>query len=163
MTSATQLTPARYSEIATIGFANYPGQLLHNIISHGIAKLAEFLDDDLIEIVAIAHQSEQLRSLGAQEVLDELRVLIRDKSGTTAFFCFSTQIKGLNQLRVYGPAGSITADIITGTVVRNPNRSYKSYLTYFIPPLKNAREHLRNAQHQRRQFCSTGDFIRTSE
>jgi predicted dehydrogenase len=121
-----------------------PGQLFHNIISHGIAKLAEFLDDELTEIVATAHQSEQLRSLGAQEVLDELRVLIRDKSGTTAFFCFSTEIKWLNQLRVYGPAGSLSADVITGSIIRNQTRSYKSYLTYFVPPLKNAREHLRN-------------------
>jgi predicted dehydrogenase len=121
-----------------------PGQLFHNIISHGIAKLAEFLDDQLTEIVATADQSEQLRRLGGAEVLDELRVLIQDKSGTTALFCFSTQIKGFNQLRIYGPAGSITADIITGSLVRNETRSYKSYLTYFVPPLKNAREHLRN-------------------
>jgi len=129
-----------------------PGQLFHNIISHGIAKLAEFLDDELTEIAATAHQSEQLRSLGAQEVMDELRVLIRDKSGTTAFFCFSTQIKGLNQLRVYGPANSITADIITGSLVRNTSRSYKSYLTYFIPPLRNAKEHFRNAQYNIANF-----------
>jgi predicted dehydrogenase len=122
-----------------------PGQLFHNIISHGIAKLTEFLDDELTEIVATAHQSDQLRSLGAPDVLDELRVLIRDKNGTTAFFCFSTQIRGLNQLRVYGPAGSITADIITGSLIRNRNRSYKSYLTYFIPPLRTAWEHFRNA------------------
>ena len=123
-----------------------PGQLFHNIISHGIAKLAEFLDDELTEIVATAHQSEQLRSLGAQEILDELRVMIRDKNGTTAFFCFSTQIRGLNQLRLYGPAGAVTADIITGSLVRNPSRSYKSYLTYFVPPLKNAREYLKNVR-----------------
>ena len=122
-----------------------PGQLLHNIISHGIAKLAEFLDDDLIEIIGTAHQSEQLRNLEAPEVLDELRVLIRDKSGTTAFFCFSTQIKGLNELRIYGPANSVTVDIVTGSLTRKQSRAYKSYLTYFIPPLKNAREHLRNA------------------
>jgi len=123
-----------------------PGQLFHNLISHGIAKLAQFLDTELTEIVATASQSELLRSLGAHEVLDELRVLLRDRNGTTALFCFSTQIKGLNQLRLYGPAGSITADIITGSLVRNESRAYKSYLTYFIPPLKNAREHLRNAR-----------------
>jgi predicted dehydrogenase len=123
-----------------------PGQLFQNIISHGIAKLAEFLDDDLTEIIATAHQSQQLRSLGAHGLLDELRVLIRDKTGTTAFFCFSTQIRGLNQLRIYGPANSITADIITGSLVRNTTRSFKSYLTYFVPPLKIAREHLRNAR-----------------
>jgi predicted dehydrogenase len=123
-----------------------PGQLLHNIISHGIARLAEFLDDEIIEIIATAGQSPRLRDLGGEEILDELRTVIRDKNGTTALFCFSTQIKGLNQLRVYGPAGSITADIITGSLVRNSSRAYKSYLTYFIPPLKNAREHLRNAR-----------------
>ena len=123
-----------------------PGQLFQNIISHGIAKLAEFLDDQLTEVVATAHQSEQLRNLGAGDVLDELRVLIRDKMGTTAFFCFSTQIKGLNQLHLYGPAGSLTADIITGSLIRNKNRSYKSYLTYFVPPLKNAWQHLGNAR-----------------
>jgi predicted dehydrogenase len=130
-----------------------PGQLFHNIISHGIAKLAEFLNDELTEIVATAHQSEQLRSLGGQEVLDELRVLMRDTSGTTAFFCFSTQIRGLNQLRVYGPTNSVTADIITGSLVRNTNRSYKSYLTYFIPPLRNAREHVRNASRNVTNFA----------
>src|SRR6266542_35764 len=65
-----------------------PGQLFHNIISHGIAKLAEFLDDELTEIVATAYQSEQLRDLGDEKILDELRLLIRDKCGVTAFFCF---------------------------------------------------------------------------
>jgi len=123
-----------------------PGQLFHNIISHGIAKLAEFLDDELTEIVATAHQSEQFGNLGRHEILDELRVLIRDKNGMTAFYCFSTQVKGLNLLRVFGPAGSLTADIITGSLVRNNTASYKSYLTYFVPPVKNAREHLKNAR-----------------
>jgi predicted dehydrogenase len=122
-----------------------PGQLFHNIISHGIAKLAEFLDDELIELVATAHQSPHLQLLGAGEVLDELRVLIRDGKGTTAFFCFSTQIKGINQLRLYGPGGSMVADIIAGSIVRRSSRSYKSYLTYFIPSLKEAGEHLRNS------------------
>src|SRR5438132_2655258 len=122
-----------------------PGKLLHNIISHGVARLAELLDAEVADVIALAHQSPGLRGFGRNDVQDELRVLIRDNSGMTAFFCFSTQVRGLNQLRIYGPAGSITADIITGTVVRNPNRSYKSYLTYFIPPLRTAKEHFRNA------------------
>jgi predicted dehydrogenase len=130
-----------------------PGQLLHNIISHGVARLAEFLSDELTEVIAIANQSPRLRSFGGNEVQDELRLLIRDKSGTTGFFCFSSQVRGLNQLRVYGPAGSITADVITGSIVRNPNRSYKSYLTYFIPPLRTAMGHLRNASHNVANFA----------
>jgi hypothetical protein len=79
--------------------------------------------------------------------------MIRDKCGTTAIFCFSTQIKGLNQLRIYGPANSMIADIITGSLIRRSNRSYKSYLTYFIPPLKDAREYLRNARRNVANFA----------
>ena len=130
-----------------------PGKLLHNIISHGIARLAEFLSDELTEVIAIAHQSPQLRRFGDSEVLDELRVLIRDNNSTTAFFCFSTQIRGRSRLRIYGPHGSITADVVTGTVVRNPNRSYKSYLTYFLPPLRDAKEHFRNASRNVTNFA----------
>jgi predicted dehydrogenase len=121
-----------------------PGQLLHNILSHGIAKLVEFLDDDL-EIIAQADQSPRLKSSGDKAILDELRVVIRDKAGATAFFCFSTQIKGLNHLRIYGPGGSLVIDQTSGSFVRHGYRSYKSYLTYFIPPFRNAREHFRNA------------------
>jgi len=131
-----------------------PGQLLHNVISHGIAKLAEFLGDELTEIVATAYQSSRMKSLGGAEVLDELRVLIRDKAGTSAFFCFSTQIKGLNQLCLYGPAGSIVVDHVTGSLIRNKTRSYKSYLTYFLPPLENARQHFGNAR------ANIGHFLR---
>jgi predicted dehydrogenase len=124
-----------------------PGQLFHNIISHGIAKLAEFLDDDIRLIMATAHRSPQLGDTAASDLMDELRVLLQDKYGTTALFCFSTQFKpGLNRLRIYGPRNSLMVDILTGTLVRSPGASHKSYLTYFIPPLKNAREHLRNAR-----------------
>jgi predicted dehydrogenase len=122
-----------------------PGQLFHNLVSHGIAKLAEFLDDEIAVLVATAHQSDELKRLGGNAVLDELRVVIRDASGTTAFFCFSTSIKGVNQLRIYGTGGSMVADTITGSLVRASSRSYKSYLSYFIPSLKYAGEHAKNA------------------
>jgi predicted dehydrogenase len=132
-----------------------PGQLLHNILSHGIAKLCEFLDDNLVEVIATAHQSAQLQRLGGEEILDELRVLIRDTSGTTAFFCFSTQIKpGLNELRICGPANSLVVDHASGSLIRHENRSYKSYLTYFVPPLRNAREYFRNARINIAHFLS---------
>ena len=122
-----------------------PGQLFHNIISHGIAKLAEFLDDEVSVLVATAHQSARLSQLGVEDVLDELRVVLRDASGTTAFFCFSTGIKTTNQLRIYGPANSMIADIITGSLTRKRSRAYKSYLSYVIPSFNEACEHLRNA------------------
>ena len=132
-----------------------PGQLLHNVVSHGIARLTEFLDDELTHVAAQALQSTQLRKLGGEEVLDELRVLIQDKSGTTAFFCFSTQIKpNLSQFRIYGPRNSIVADQTSGSLIRNEKRNHKSYLTYFLPPLLNAREHLRNARRNIVHFAT---------
>lgn len=98
-----------------------PGRLFHNIISHGIAKLAEFLDDDVPLVVATAHQSPQLGDSGASDLMDELRVLLQDKHGTTALFCFSTQFKpGLNRLRIYGPRNSLMVDILTGTIGQEP-------------------------------------------
>jgi predicted dehydrogenase len=123
-----------------------PGQLMHNLISHGIARLAEFLDDDITVLIASAHQSDQLRSLGGQDVMDELRVMLRDRNGMTATFNFSTQVKpGLNRFEILGPVNSLTVDLSCGSVVRHRGKSYKSYLTFMIPPLNSAREHLANA------------------
>lgn len=131
-----------------------PGQLFHNLISHGLARLAEFLDDD-VSIVAQAHQSESLRQLGGAEVVDELRVLMRDARGTTAFFCFSTQIKpGLSQFRVCGPHHSLLVDQGSGSIVRLRSGSYKSYLTFFVPSLKLVGEYLING------LRNIFDFIR---
>jgi predicted dehydrogenase len=119
-----------------------PGQLLHNLISHGIARLAEFLDDDITSLICCAHQSAQLRDLGGEEVVDELRVVIRVRNDMTGFFCFSTQIKPrLNQWRIFGGSNSITVDLLSGTVIKHPGKSYKSYLTYLVPPVKSARQY----------------------
>lgn len=125
-----------------------PGQLFHNIISHGIARLAEFLDDDIVDLHCCMHQSRRLKDMGGGEVMDELRVLIRDKTGVTATFCFSTQIKpGQNCLRVYGPTGALVVDFVSGSVIRSPGRSYKSYLTFVRPQLHFARQYIASAWH----------------
>ena len=70
------------------------GTILHNLLSHGIAKLAEFLDDDLTEIEVFADQSPLLRELGEQEIVDELRVLIR-KPAPARFTVFRRKLKDL--------------------------------------------------------------------
>jgi predicted dehydrogenase len=124
-----------------------PGQLLHNILSHGIARLAEFLGDDLLYVVARAAESPKMLSFGGKGLFDELRVMIGDTMGTTASFCFSTQIKpGMSQLAVRGPRQSLLVDQACGSLIRLPGKSYKSYLTFFAPPLQSASEHLGNAR-----------------
>jgi predicted dehydrogenase len=131
-----------------------PGQLLHNILSHGIARLAEFLDDDA-EVVSLAHQSEKLRQLGGGEVVDELRALFRDGKGTTGYFCFSTQMQpGISQLRLCGIRNSLLVDQLSGTLTRHTPRNAKSYLAYVIPPLRDALQGVRHA------VANVMDFLR---
>lgn len=130
-----------------------PGQLLQNVISHGIARLAEFLGDD-IDVHAMGHQSAQLRGLGGEEVIDELRVLLRDRSRVTASFCFSTQLKpGVNQFRICGPAHSLVVDQVSGSLIRHVSKSDKSYLTYVRPPIRLAAQHVQNAVRNVRRFA----------
>ena len=51
-----------------------PGGLLQNVISHGIARIAEFVKGENPRVMAHGFASPLLRGLGGEDVLDELRV-----------------------------------------------------------------------------------------
>ena len=55
-----------------------PGKLLQNIISHGIARIAEYLSTDSPQVMAHGFTSPLLRGLGETEIIDELRVMISE-------------------------------------------------------------------------------------
>lgn len=96
-----------------------PGQLLHNIISHGIARIAEFLTMDTPEVVVQGFVSPVLKQMGEQEIVDELRVLISEEERTTAYFTFSSQMRpALHQFRIYGPKNGLLLDQDNETLVR---------------------------------------------
>jgi len=123
-----------------------PGQLFHNLLSHGIARLAEFLDDEIIDAQVTTYQSPRMAALGGNEVLDELRVSMRDRRNTTAYFCFSTRISpGVNRLVIYGTKNSLTVDLTSGAVILHKSGAYRSYLTFVGPPVNSGRQHLENA------------------
>ncbi|HEU6449229.1 MAG TPA: Gfo/Idh/MocA family oxidoreductase [Verrucomicrobiae bacterium] len=122
-----------------------PGKLLHRCIGHGIARLAEFLADE-VEVFASAHQSERLCHLGGEELLDELRVFIRDQNDTTAYFTFSSQIKpSQNVLRILGPANSVTVDQSVGVLERHKLNVYRSRWSHLIPHFDHALDHFQTA------------------
>lgn len=84
---------ARYAK-SVLGDKNHwvrklPGKLLHNIISHGICRIAEFINNDDPTVVAYGFTSPLLKSIDETEIIDELRVTIKDKDQTTAYFTFS--------------------------------------------------------------------------
>jgi predicted dehydrogenase len=123
-----------------------PGGLLHNLISHGIAKIAEFLTTDTPEVFAVGRTSAFLRELGEAEIIDELRVTIVEEAGSTAYFTFSSQMRPLlNQFCIYGPKNGLVLDQDHRTLVLLSGKRFKSYAEKFIPPIIIAAQSVRNS------------------
>jgi predicted dehydrogenase len=135
-----------------------PGGLLQNIISHGIARIAEFLPGDMPHVVAHGFVSPPLRNLGETGLLDELRVLIRAGSQTTAYFTFSSQLRpSLHQFRIFGPKNGLFLDQDNETLLTLRGKRYKSYLEQFVPPVTFASQYLHNSLRNVMQFLAS-DF-----
>ena len=135
-----------------------PGGLLHNIISHGIARIAEYLTSDAPQVIAHGFVSPVLRKMGEDQIIDELRVIICEEERTTAYFTFSSQMRpALHQFRIYGPRNGLLLDQDNETLIKLKGARNKSYLEQFIPPLIFARQYLGNSLENMRAFLAN-DF-----
>ena len=134
-----------------------PGGLLQNIISHGISKIAEFLNSDSPEVIVHGFTSPLLKRIGETEIIDELRVII-DDGEATAYFTFSSQMRPmLHQLRLYGPKNGLIMDIDQQTTIKVKGTPYKSYLEQFVPPWNYARQYIADSLGNMRKFLE-GNF-----
>ena len=132
-----------------------PGGLLQNIISHGIARIAEFLDSDSPRVMASGFVSPMLKQLGEHGIVDELRVVIMDDERTTAYFTFSSQMRPLlHQFRVYGPGNGLVLDQDHETVIQLRGNRFKSYADKFVPSLIFAQQHVGNAATNAKTFLA---------
>lgn len=130
-----------------------PGKLLHNIISHGIARIAEFLTTDEPQVIAHGFVSPLLRSMGESELVDELRVIISEDQRTTAYFTFSSQMRpSLHQFRIYGPNNGLLVDQDQETLVKLRGQKHKSYLEKFVPPINFASQFIGNMSTNLKSF-----------
>jgi len=130
-----------------------PGSLLHNLISHGIAKLAEFLSPEGVEVIAFPFTSPYLKGLGQNDLVDELRVIIHDSADTTAYFTFSTRLGvAANELRLYGKKNALVVDNLNRMLVPVRNTGLKSFLRYFLGPIVLAKAYSHNSWQNVRQF-----------
>jgi predicted dehydrogenase len=122
-----------------------PGKLLHNIISHGVARIAEFLPSEDPEVIASGFVSPLLKGIGETDIVDELRVLISDGERTTAYFTFSSQMRpSINEFRIYGPKNGLLLDQNHEILLRLRGAKFTSYADHFIPPVLFAKQHLGN-------------------
>jgi predicted dehydrogenase len=130
-----------------------PGQLLQNIISHGIAKIAEFIKTDDPTVIAHGFTSSLLKKINENEIIDELRVIIDDGEQTTAYFTFTTQVNPpLHQFRLFGPKNSLLLDDDQLTIVKLRNLSHKSFLKFFLSPRYLAKEYKYNSTNNIKRF-----------
>jgi predicted dehydrogenase len=121
---------------------NLPGQLLHNIISHGLAKIVEYLDGEDLKVVAHGFTSDFLRKMGETSLIDELRVILDDGQKRTAYFTFSTQMRPLlREFRIYGRRNGLIVNQDNHSLIKVPGSSYKSVLNAVIPLNTYAREY----------------------
>jgi predicted dehydrogenase len=123
-----------------------PGKLLQNVISHGIARIAEYLTTDSPQVVAYGFVSPMLKSMGEREIIDELRVIICEEERATAYFTFSSQMRpSLHQFRVYGEKNGLILDQDQETLIRLRGTKLTSYLDHFASPVILSREYLGSA------------------
>lgn len=132
-----------------------PGKLLHNVISHGIARVAEYFSTDDVEVLAYGFISPYLRSRGETEIIDELRVIITETGGPTAYFTFSSQMRpSLHLFRIYGNKNGLILDHDQETLIKLRGARYKSYAEKFVPPVNFARQYLGNLRTNLRCFLA---------
>ena len=130
-----------------------PGQLLHNIISHGIARIAEYITGDAPQVMAHGFVSPMLRSMGENDIVDELRVIVADDGRSTSYFTFSSQMRpSLHQFRVLGPRNGLLLDHDQESLIKLPGARMKSYSEKFVPQLNLAKQHVGNLTTNLRTF-----------
>lgn len=122
-----------------------PGKLLQNVISHGIARIAEFLTSEAPRVIAHGFTSQYLKRLNENEIVDELRVIISEDGQKTAYFTFSSQMRPLvNQLRLYGSKNGLLLDQNQEILLKLRGQKFKSYADIFAPPLLNSKQQIGN-------------------
>jgi predicted dehydrogenase len=132
-----------------------PGQLLQNVISHGIARIAEFLTTDSPQVIAFGFTSPFLRAKGETEIVDELRVIISEQDRTTAYFTFSSQMRpSLHHFRIYGQRNGLMLDHDQETLIKLRGARFKSYAERFAPQMIFARQYMGNLSSNVRSFLS---------
>lgn len=137
-----------------------PGKLAHNIISHGVCRIAEFLKGDNPKVISYSFTSPLLKSIDETDIRDEIRCIIIDDNGTTAYFTFSSQMRPImHQFRIYGSMNGIIVDDDHQVLIKEKGTKYKSYLNFFIPPFIYARQFAKNGIYNINEFIKRDLYI----
>lgn len=122
-----------------------PGQLIQNIIPHAVMKICEYMDLEEIQVTSVGFTSQFLRNLGESYLRDELRTIIRDKRGSTAYITFSTQMRpALRLFALFGTKNGLLIDQDHHALIKIKGGGYLSYADKIIPLNSYARQYRKN-------------------
>ena len=125
------------------------------MISHGIARIAEFLTSENPHVIAHGFVSSLLRQIDEAEIVDELRVIISEAPGITAYFTFSSQSRpSIHEFRIFGPKNGLILDQDHEILLQLRGQKFKSYADKFVPQILFAKQNLANL------FTNAGLFLR---
>ena len=135
-----------------------PGMLFQNILSHGIARIAEYLNDDIVHASGDVFRSRELEALGENQIFDELRFLVRDSRGCSAVLVVGSGFQPtINQFRVFGSKGALAMDHDKEWVIRLRGKKLPSYADKFIPSTELAIQFANNLVYNAKAFLRS-DF-----
>jgi predicted dehydrogenase len=132
-----------------------PGKLFHNVLDHILNKIAPFIADPDPQIDAFGYRRRPATGTTSDSVFDELRVVLRDSAGVSAYATFTAHAKPMSHvLRVHGTKNTAEVDFNLRTLMLAGEQKFPSAMGRLFPPFSQSwhwfREGLRNAGEFRR-------------
>jgi predicted dehydrogenase len=136
-----------------------PGKIVHDLISHGIGFIGEYMNCLDPDVITKAFVSPYIQKIKEESLIDEIRATVYDRKNLTGTYIFSSQIKPIiKQVRVYGPKNTIVMDYEQQTVVKHV-QNFKHYLNHFIPALINAKQYAGNFIYNTKKFLRNQHYF----
>ncbi|RMH38133.1 MAG: gfo/Idh/MocA family oxidoreductase [Deltaproteobacteria bacterium] len=131
-----------------------PGKLFQNNINHMLNKVTEFVTDDRPEIRAIGYTLRE-RTFGdvRDDLLDELRVLIRGER-VSATATFTSRVRPVAQfMRVYGTRNIAHVDLVSRTVTLEQGPTLPAAIGRVAAGFAHSWQYARSAWANARRFA----------
>jgi len=132
-----------------------PGKLFQNVLDHAISRVAPFLPNESLEIVARAYRRAPLTDDDIGGLMDELRVMIfADRVSAYLTFCSHARPVG-NFLRVYGTKNTAHLDFVFRTLAIEEEQTIPSAIGRLAPPFTRSWKMLQQATRNTREFMQS--------
>ena len=122
-----------------------PGKLFQNNLDHVLNKIVHYLPDGDVEIYPLAYRRRAATASIADQMPDELRVIVR-AGNVSAYATFCSHARPVAHfLRVYGTKNTVHVDFNARTLVLEVDQTVPSALGRLLPAYQQSRSYMRQA------------------